>query len=129
MARTRVFTDLDFNFTRHPMNHDVARKYDEEAIKQSIKALVMTNHYERPFHPEIGSQVNALLFETPGPMLKSMMESAITNTIMNHEPRVSLLGVNVTINADNNSIYATIAFKIINTQIPLTVDIILQRTR
>ena len=129
MARTRVFSDLDFNFSRHPVSHDVTRKFDEEAIKQSIKNLVMTNHYERPFHPEIGSQVSALLFENSGPMLQAMLESAITNTVANFEPRVNLLNVDVKANNDNNAVYVSITFKIINTQQPLTVDFILQRTR
>ena len=129
MARTRVFSDLDFNFTKHPLSHDVARKFDEEAIKQSIKNLVMTNHYERPFHPEIGSQVNALLFENSGPMLQAMLESAITNTVVNFEPRITLLNVDVNTNNDNNAVYVSITFKIKNTEQPLTVDLILQRTR
>ena len=89
----------------------------------------MTNHYERPFHPEIGSQVSALLFENSGPMLQAMLESAITNTVANFEPRVNLLNVDVKANNDNNAVYVSITFKIINTQQPLTVDFILQRTR
>ena len=129
MARTRVFSDLDFNFTKHPLSHDVARKFDEEAIKQSIKNLVMTNHYERPFHPEIGSQISALLFENSGPMLEAMLQSAITNTIINFEPRVQLISVDVKSNNDNNAVYASITFKIVNTELPLTVDLLLQRTR
>ena len=129
MARTRVFSDLDFSFIKHPLSHDVARKFDEEAVKQSIKNLVMTNHYERPFHPEIGSQISALLFENSGPMLEAMLQSAITNTIINFEPRVQLISVDVKSNNDNNAVYASITFKIVNTELPLTVDLLLQRTR
>lgn len=126
---SRTFTDLDLNFIANPVTGDVSRKYDENAIKQSIKNLVMTNHYEKPFHPEIGSQVYSLLFEPFSPMLKSMLERSIINTIANFEPRASLIDVEVNLNPDNNSVFCQIIFRIINTQRPLTVDITLTRTR
>lgn len=130
MARkTRIFADLDFNFALHPLSADVARKYDEEAIKQAVKALVLTANYERPFHPEIGSQVSRLLFENFTPMTGAMIESSIINTIMNFEPRVNIISVNVYPNDNNNELNVTIIFKIVNTEKPLTVDFILQRTR
>lgn len=89
----------------------------------------MTNHYEKPFHPEIGSQVTGLLFENYSPMLQAMMERAIYNTIENFEPRVKLINVVVQMNPDNNTVYVSVTFKIINTEKPLTVDFTLQRTR
>ena len=129
MAKTRIFTDLDFNFAPHPYNADVTRKYDEEAIKQAVKSLILTNNYERPFHPEIGSQVTHLLFENISPLTISMVESSIVNTITNFEPRVNLIKVSVVPNDANNALYVTITFKIINTDKPLTIDFTLQRTR
>lgn len=126
---SRTFADLDLNFIANPVTGDVSRKFDGNAVKQSIKNLVMTNHYEKPFHPEIGSQIYALLFEPFSPMLKSMLERSIINTITNFEPRADLLGVDVTLNPDNNSVFCQIVFKIINTERPLTVDITLSRTR
>ncbi len=130
MARnTRTFTDLDLNFIANPVTGDVSRKYDEEAIKQSIKNLVGLNHFEKPFHPEIGSQVSALLFEPFSPMLQAMLQRAITNTITNFEPRVDLTGVKVALNPDNHTVYVSVQFRIINTESPLTVDFTLQRTR
>jgi len=126
---TRTFSDFDLNFIANPATGDIAKKYDENAIKQSIKNLVMTNHYERPFHPEIGSQVTALLFEPYTPMLSSMVQRAIIQTIENFEPRVKLISVDVNMNPDNNTVYVSITFRIINTQVPLTVDFTLLRTR
>lgn len=126
---TRTFSDIDLNFIASPLNGDIARKYDENAIKQSVKNLVMTNHYEKPFHPEIGSQVRGLLFEPFSPLLQAMLEQAITNTIQNFEPRVQLLKVYVKLNPDNHTVLCTIVFTIINTQKPLTVDFTLKRTR
>lgn len=130
MARnTRTYTDLDLNFIASPSTGDIAKRYDENAIKQSVKNLILTNHYERLFHPEIGSQVSSLLFEPADPMLKAMLEQAITNTINNHEPRVRLISVEVNMNPDNNAVYVSITFRILNTEQPITVNMILQRTR
>ena len=130
MARnTCTFTDIDLNFIANPATGDVSRKFDENAIKQSIKNLVMTNHYEKPFHPEIGSQVYSLMFEPVNPLMKSMLERSIINTITNFEPRAQLIDVEVTLNPDNNSVYCQIQFKIVNTQRPLIVDFTLTRTR
>ena len=126
---TRTFSDLDLNFIAHPTTGDISKKFDEYAIRQAVKNLILTNHYERPFHPEIGSQVNSLLFEPFSPMLQAMLERAITNTIINHEPRVNLLQVQVALNPDNNSVYVSIVFKIVNTERPIGVDFTIQRTR
>lgn len=130
MARnTRTFSDLDLNFTAHPVTKDIVRKYDEEAIKASIKNLVLTQNYERPFHSEIGSQIRGLLFEPATPMLNVMLKRAITDTIVNFEPRVKLNEVLVTISPDNNEVYVSIYFTIINTTKPLQVSLVLTRTR
>ena len=129
MRNTRIFTDLDLDFIAHPVSGDVSKKYDEFAIKQSVKNLILTNHYERPFHPEIGSQITGLMFENWSPMLQSVIRQSIINTITNFEPRVKLIDVVVTPNADNNLVYASITFKIVNTNTPITVDITLNRTR
>lgn len=126
---SRTFTDLDLNFIKHPINRDITKKYDEAAIKQSVKNLVMTLNYERPFHPEIGSQVMHLLFEPATVVTKNMLEAAIRDTIHNFEPRVKLLSVDVRFNEDNNTVYIAIVFRIINTEKPLMIDFILQRTR
>jgi phage baseplate assembly protein W len=130
MARnTRTFSDLDLNFTKHPVTKDVVRKFDEEAIKASVKNLVLTQNYERPFHSEIGSQIRGLLFEPATPLLNVMLKRAITDTIINFEPRVKLDEVLVTVSPDNNEVYVSIHFTIINTIRPVSVDLILTRTR
>lgn len=129
MRSTTVFTDLDLDFIMHPVSRDVSKKVNEYAIKQSVKNLILTNHYERPFHPEIGSQITAMLFENWSPMLQSVIRQSIINTITNFEPRVKLLEVVVDPNEDSNALSVSITFKIINTNTPLTVDLILNRTR
>ena len=130
MARnTRTFSDLDFNFTAHPVTGDVTRKFDEESIKQSVKNLVLTSNYERPFHSEIGSQLKGLLFEPASPMLVAMIKRSISDTIINFEPRVRLIEVYVQLLPDSNDVYVSIEFSIINTVRPIVLDLVLKRTR
>ncbi len=130
MARNaRIFSDLDLNFTAHPVTKDIVRKYDDNAIKQSLKNLILTSNYERPFHSEIGSQVRSLLFEPASPMLAVSMRKAIFDLVNNFEPRVELIDVVVDFNPDGNTFYVTITFKIVNTERPLTLDLVLERTR
>lgn len=130
MARnTRIFSDLDLNFTPHPVTGDLVRKFDEAAIKQSIKNLIMTRHYERHFHSEIGSPVRELLFDLATPVTALMVRRAIIDLISNFEPRVKLLGVEVIPSEENNAMYVSISFKIVNTESPLSLEFLLERTR
>lgn len=130
MARnTRTFSDLDLNFTAHPVTKDITRRYDENAIKTSLKNLILTSNYERPFHSEIGTPIKRLLFEPASPMLEVMIQKAIEDTVYNFEPRVNLLSVEVNAMEDENSVYITINFKIVNTERPLSLDLVLERTR
>jgi phage baseplate assembly protein W len=130
MARnTRTFSDIDLNFTAHPVTNDITRRYDENAIKTSLKILILTSNYERPFHSEIGSPIKRLLFEPATPMLEAMVQRAIVDVVNNFEPRVQLLDVKVNLSPDTNSLYVFIEFKIVNTERPLLLDLVLERTR
>ena len=130
MARnTRIFSDIDLNFTKHPVTGDITRRYDENAIKASVKNLLLTRNFERPFHSEIGSPIRALMFELPGPMFDVMLQRAIIDVINNFEPRVEIIDVRVNDASDENSVYITLEFKIVNTERPITLDLALERTR
>lgn len=130
MARsTRLFSDIDLNFTKHPVTKDITRRYDEDAIKASVRNLLLTRNFERPFHSEIGSPIRALLFELPGPMFDVMMQRAIIDVINNFEPRVEIIDVRVNDASDLNAVYVTLVFKIVNTERPITLDLALERTR
>jgi phage baseplate assembly protein W len=126
---TRLFSDIDLNFTKHPVSRDITRRYDENAIKASIKNLLLTRNFERPFHSEIGSPIRSLMFELPGPMFDVMLQRAIIDVINNFEPRVQIIDVRVNDAADLNAVYITLEFKIVNTERPITLDLALERTR
>lgn len=126
---TRIFKDIDLSFTPHPTTGDLVAKYDDSAIKNSVKNLIMTMHYERKFHSEIGSSVNALLFDNPNPAMIVLLDREIRDVIQNFEPRVEILDVNIGFVPDYLSVNITIIFKIKNTTRPIVVQFPLKRTR
>ena len=84
---SRIYKDLNLNFTANLVTGDVATVTDVIAVKRSVRNLLLTNHYDRPFHPEIGSNVTALLFENFGPITGNQLSRAIEEMISNFEPR------------------------------------------
>jgi phage baseplate assembly protein W len=91
---TREFSDLDLNFTIHPVRKDINRTTGDMAVINSIKNLVLTNHYERPFQPEVGSNVRRLLFENLYNITASSIEKEIEQVIKNFEPRARVTKIN-----------------------------------
>lgn len=124
-----IYSDIDFTFTRKPVTNDVALSYDEMAVVRSIRNLLLINHYEKPFQPEVGSNINALLFEPISPITSISLQTEIENTINNYEPRASLKTVTVTPNADQNAYEVTLEFYIQNATLPTVVTILLERNR
>jgi hypothetical protein len=129
----RFWHNANANFSTQSFKYsnpaDLVKRYDANAIKSSLKNLILTTNYERKFHPEIGSQVRGLLFEPATPLLGAVIERAIRQTIENFEPRVLVNEVNVSVNQDNNSMNASIVFTILNTQTPQFLNLVLERTR
>ena len=128
-SNTRQFSDLDLNFTPHPVTGDVGFKKDENAVKQAVKNLVLTQNFERPFHSEIGSSLRSLLFEPATPMTKEILRKTISDTITNFEPRVDLIDVEIRYTLDDTAVDVRIVFKIRNTFTPIDVNLTLERTR
>lgn len=123
------YSDLDLTFTRHPIKNDLVISVDDQAVIRSLRNLILTNHYERPFHPEIGSGVRQMLFENITPMTASYLKKEIDNVIRNFEPRVSVKNIQVTVNPDYNAYNVSITFFINNRTEPTTVNYVLQRLR
>ena len=112
----KIYKDLNLNFTRHPTRNDLTPLTDAAAIKRSVRNLVQYNHYEKPFHPEIGSGIRGLLFENMTPFVSNVLKRKIEDTITNFEPRVTLADVNVNSNFDTNQYEVTIEFYIDNAE-------------
>jgi hypothetical protein len=125
----RQFKDLDLNFTIHPLKKDINKNLDQVAVINAIKNLILTNHYEKPFNPDYGSNVRKLLFETVDIVTASAIEREIQQTIQNYEPRVNLISVSVIPDVDNNAFSVQMYFYIVNQTNPVTVSFLLERTR
>lgn len=125
----RTYTDFNLAFDINPFTRDINIKKDEEAVKASIKNLLLTRNYERPFHPEIGSPIYALLFENFTPILKNTLEKVIEDLLIKFEPRATINSINVTDNPDENSLDIKIDFMMNNIDRPITVTSTLRRIR
>lgn len=126
---TKRYSDLDFTFTRIPGRNDVALSYDEMAVIRSVRYLLLTKNYERPFQPNIGSRIYKLLFEPVSPVTAQILKSEIEQVIKNNEPRVKIDSVTVIENVDNNAFNVALQFFIGNNVEPTAINLILKRTR
>ena len=125
----RTFKDLNLDFARNTVTNDVVKIEDVEAIKRSVRNLVNTNFYERPFHPELGCGARQLLFEPFTPVTSIFLRRKIEEVITNYEPRVRLDQVIVTESPDRNAIEVRVIFYCMNIANPVTVLTTLQRIR
>jgi phage baseplate assembly protein W len=125
----RSFKDLDLSFTVHPIRKDINIYKNEYAVINSVKNLILTNHYERPFQPEIGSNVRRLLFEQVDSVTAAQIERDIVETINNFEPRVKVSKVIAAASPDDNGYKILLEFFIINNPNPITINFFLERIR
>jgi len=125
----REFKDLDLNFNIHPVKKDINRNLGPMAVINSVKNLILTNHYEKPFRPEIGSNVRRLLFENLDVVTATRMRDEIQLMIDNYEPRVSIINLKVNADFDNNGFKVFMEFYIVNQTSPVTINFFLERIR
>lgn len=126
---TRTYSDIDFAFSK-AANNDLAVKYDENAVKQAVRNLVLTANYERPFHPEIGCQVHNLLFEHFTPVTEQIVKQTVYDVLTKFEPRIFVLSVETnSINDDDNRLNVSVTFRFRNDPRPITVNTFLNRVR
>lgn len=129
VARKPDYSDLDLDFIPHPTTGDVVRKTGNDAIKRSIRNLLLTNFYDRPFRSYLGSNAQKLLFDNASPLTAKFLKDAIKQTIENYEPRVKLNEINVNFDYDNNGYDVTLQYVILNKQEPVTASMFLERIR
>ena len=111
----RQYSDLDLFFAAKGVSKDISKVTDIQAVKRSVRNLVLTNHYEKPFHPEIGSGVRDVLFEPMTPLTSHSLMVEIEDVIENFEPRVKLVGVRALPNLDRNEYEVSVEFYVVNT--------------
>lgn len=125
----RIYSDFDLSFTKHPITKDVSRKTKEYAIVQSLRNLLLTNHYERPFNPRFGSNVRALLFELVDPINATILQTEIVTLLTNHEPRIQIDDLQVISDEDNNGYNVVLRFYMLNSTKPMSIEVFLTRLR
>tara|TARA_B100002019_G_scaffold283701_1_gene290423 strand:- start:540 stop:980 length:441 start_codon:yes stop_codon:yes gene_type:complete len=126
----RIFKDLNLNFAPNLVTNDVSKLTDIEAIKRSVRNLVQLNHYEKPFHPEIGSNIRATLFENLSPITAALLSRNIETVIKTYESRVELSNIKAIPNIDRNAYDVRIEFFVVNSPGELvTLDVLLERVR
>ena len=126
---SRIFKDLNLDFQQNTATKDIQKITDVESVKRSVRNLINTNHYEKPFHPEIGSNLRAMLFELMTPQMNHVITKQIENLINNYEPRCRLVQVHTQPEFERNGYNVQISFYVQNYPDPVVVESFLERLR
>ena len=126
----RQYKDLDLFFAKKSGSKDIRKVTDIQAVKRSVRNLILTNTFEKPFHPEIGGNVRGLLFENMTPMVSAVISRKIEDSIINHEQRARLVGVKTQPDFDTNGYNVSVYFYVANAPTELVeLDTFLERLR
>ena len=126
----RQYSDLDLFFGKKSSDSDISKVTDVQAVKRSIRNLVLLNHYEKPFHPEVASGVRDMLFELMTPVTANILARKIEDVIANFEPRARVVSVRTIPDFENNSYDVSIEFYVVNTPTELVdLTVMLERLR
>jgi len=128
-VQQEYFSDFLSGFGVDIVKKDLTRVVNEDAVKQSIRNLLLTNRGDRFFNNTVGSDLRGLLFENASPALEQVVSEYIRKTIENYEPRAEIIDIRVSTEADDNLIVVAVVFRIINKQEPIVLDLILNRIR
>ena len=125
----RIYKDLNLDFIQNTATKDIQKITDVESVKRSVRNLINLNHYEKPFHPEIGSNLRGMLFENITPQISHYIGKQIELLIRNYEPRCRLVEVVNKPDLRKNGYSVSISFYVINTPNPVQVETFLERLR
>ena len=126
----QIYSDLDLFFNKKTTSKDISKVTNIQAVKRSVRNLILTNHYEKPFHPEIGSGIRGMLFEPITPLTSYVLTRKVEDVIENFEPRARLIGVKASPDLDRNAYEITIKFYVANAPTELVdLTVFLERLR
>ncbi len=126
----RAYEDLDLFFGKKASNSDIQDITNVKAVKRSVRNLILMNHYEKPFHPEIGSGIRDMLFENMSTVTAQILARKVEDVINNFEPRARLVGVRAQPDLDRNLYEISIEFYVINQPTELVdLSVMLERIR
>ena len=124
-----AFSDLGVTMTAHPVNKKPPVFKNEEAVKRAIKNLILTSRFERPYEPLYGCNIYDRLFENFDPIEEATLKADIEEAISNYEPRAIVEDTIVRANFDQNELYVTIRFRVVNQAEPTELEVVIQRIR
>lgn len=127
-TRSKKYSDIDLTFTARPSG-DVYKKIDAAAVKQSVKNLLLTSRYEKPFQPNFGANLNSALFALDTDYDPDYIQDLIADAIAKYEPRARVLEISLNLQPETNALDATIVFQVVNTNETVSVDVSLTRLR
>ena len=126
--RDKAYKDIDLAFVAKP-NGDLYKKTDAAAVKQAVKNLLMTGVGQRPFRPNLGADLGAMLFENATESTADELDLLIRTAIENYEPRAEVLNLNIQNNLDRNEIFVGVEFRVKNTSEVVNLETTLSRLR
>jgi phage baseplate assembly protein W len=128
-TKYQIYSDFLNDLTPHPVVKDIVRYTNEASVNRSIRNLLLTNRGERLYQPDIGSDIQQLLFEPMVASTGELIRKFVQNTISNYEPRAKVLNVEVLAYEERNAYAITISYMIINRQDPVQLTVTLDRVR
>jgi len=128
-TKFQIYSDFLNDLTPHPVIKDVVRYTNEDSINRSIRNLLLTNKGERPYQPNLGTDIRKLLFEPMGTSTASLLSKFIEETIRQYEPRAKVLNIQVTAFEEQNAYVVNLQYLIINRQEPVNLSVTLNRAR
>lgn len=129
LLKREIYSDFFTNLDKHPIKNTLLRKINVDAVKQSIKNIVLTDRGERLYNPTFGGNIRALLFENKTPQTFISIKEQIKDVLEAHEPRAEIVDIVVADTYDDHTVDVSIVFRVINIQDPITLQIILERVR
>ena len=127
--KSNIFKDFDLSFSVNPITGDLGTKSDVNSIQQSIKTLINTNFFERPFQPTLGCNIRGLLFELSSPVVVNDIKTVINDVLTNYEPRIDLIEIKVSDLSDSNAYNISIIYNLKNNKTVNTFETVLKRLR
>ena len=124
-----IFSDIPISFTAHPITGNVKKSINRDAVKNSVRNIILTNHGERFFKPKFGGNVTSKLFENASKFTEFNTARSIRIALANYEPRAEVIKVKVTADPDTNNLTVSLKFRVTNDPEPITVDVLLERIR
>ena len=125
----KIYNDLNLDFQQNTATKDIQKIEDVESVKRSVRNLISLNFYEKPFHPEIGSNIRGMLFENITPQIGHFISKQVDMLIKNYEPRCRVVEVSSRPNFERNGYSISISFYVINSPTPVVVESFLERLR